>query len=280
MPREIPQRRSSRRRSCLHIRRMKTRDYLILLIIGFLTAFASFTFTLYINSTYFFEVFGYLLSFKSHKALNLPLRSHVGENYRPRDFSGKSQSLNYDYYIKYNDFDYLRPESLTYKSRIYSNNTEILFRFPKKISISNLLLIFHACKHSAHDWFHTPERQRIIGAAIDLGYGCLVFQATDKDNQCWSNDADIYENKDVQMIFKGLEGFYEDYPKLISLPRFTFGSSSGGIFSSIFAINQKYEIHGQILFNSIILPEILYTYVKAKTYPPTAWIHVNIYTYN
>jgi hypothetical protein len=64
-----------------------------------------------------------------------------------------------------------------------------------------------------------------------------------------------------------------------SLPRFTFGSSSGGIFSSIFAMNHVYEIQGQILYISIILPEILYTYVKTKNYPPTAWIHVgrNIY---
>jgi hypothetical protein len=59
------------------------------------------------------------------------------------------------------------------------------------------------------------------------------------------------------------------------LPRFTFGSSSGGIFSSIFAINQVYAIQGQILFISIILPEILYTYVKPKSYPTTAWIHVS-----
>jgi hypothetical protein len=59
-----------------------------------------------------------------------------------------------------------------------------------------------------------------------------------------------------------------------SLPRFTFGSSSGGIFSSIFAMNHVYEIQGQILYISIILPEILYTYVKTKNYPPTAWIHV------
>jgi hypothetical protein len=60
----------------------------------------------------------------------------------------------------------------------------------------------------------------------------------------------------------------------VSLPRFTFGSSSGGIFSSIFAINRVYEIQGQILFISIILPEILYNYIKTNNYPPTAWIHV------
>jgi alpha-beta hydrolase superfamily lysophospholipase len=61
---------------------------------------------------------------------------------------------------------------------------------------------------------------------------------------------------------------------LESLPRFTFGASSGGMFSSIFAINQRYKIQGQIIFISIVDPEILQTHVKAKRYPPTAWIYV------
>jgi hypothetical protein len=61
---------------------------------------------------------------------------------------------------------------------------------------------------------------------------------------------------------------------LESLPRFTFGASSGGIFSSIFVTNQRYKIQGQIIFISIVHPEILGTYVKTKNYPPTAWIYV------
>lgn len=59
-----------------------------------------------------------------------------------------------------------------------------------------------------------------------------------------------------------------------NLPRFTFGVSSGGIFSSIFAINRQYPIDGQVLSVSIILPEILYTHVKRNKYPPTIWIRV------
>jgi hypothetical protein len=46
------------------------------------------------------------------------------------------------------------------------------------------------------------------------------------------------------------------------------------MFSSLFVINQRYKIQGQILFISIVLPEILETHVKEKTYPPTAWICV------
>ncbi len=61
---------------------------------------------------------------------------------------------------------------------------------------------------------------------------------------------------------------------LESLPRFTFGASSGGIFSSIFVTNQRYKIQGQILFISVIHPDILEVHVKAKSYPPTAWIYV------
>ena len=61
---------------------------------------------------------------------------------------------------------------------------------------------------------------------------------------------------------------------LESLPRFTFGASSGGMFSSLFAINKRYKIQGQIIFISIVLPELLQTHVKSKSYPPTAWIYV------
>lgn len=59
-----------------------------------------------------------------------------------------------------------------------------------------------------------------------------------------------------------------------SLPRFTFGASSGGMFSSIFVLNQQYKIQGQILLIAIIVPDILEFHIKANNYPPTAWIYV------
>ena len=46
------------------------------------------------------------------------------------------------------------------------------------------------------------------------------------------------------------------------------------MFSSIFAVNQRLELQGQILFISIVVPEILENSVKANNYPPTAWIYV------
>jgi len=123
----------------------------------------------------------------------------------------------YDQKITYNDFNYLDSDTLTYEKRTYSDNVQLLFRLPKKVPISALLFIFHGCSRSANDYFHTIERQRIIGAAIDLGYGCLAFQATDDFSRCWSNDIDINVNNDVQMVWKGLKGFYEEYPKLSEL---------------------------------------------------------------
>ena len=127
-----------------------------------------------------------------------------------------------DQSIVYDEFDYLKPESLTHKSRTYANDVQILFRFPKKKSVTALLLIFHGCSRSAHDWFHTIERQRIIGAAIDLGYACLAFQSTNTVSRCWAHDIDIYENLDVKMVFKGLTGFFEEFPKLGGLNMWCF----------------------------------------------------------
>ncbi len=120
----------------------------------------------------------------------------------------------FDRNIKYQDFNYLNPASLTYDNRTYSGDLQILFRFPKKRSINSLLLIFHGCGRSAHNWFHTIERQRIIGAAIDLGFACLAFQATDQFNRCWSSESDININEDAKMVIKGLENFYKEYPSL------------------------------------------------------------------
>jgi len=203
-----------RKQSWLPCRRWKYAHYILALTIAFVTSFITFSITFYINSDSFYELISYITSSGSHDSDIELLDTNLIENYKSRDFLGKSQSITYDQRIKYKDFNYLKPETLTYKNRTYSNNIEILFRFPQQNPISALLLIFHSCHQSAYDWFHTIERQRIIGAAIDLGYACLVFQATDKDNRCWSNDVDIYENKDVQMVFKGLEGFYKEYPEL------------------------------------------------------------------
>jgi hypothetical protein len=120
----------------------------------------------------------------------------------------------FDRNIQYHDFNYLNSDSLTYDNRTYAEDLQILYRFPKKRSINSLLLIFHGCGRSARDWFHTIERQRIIGAAIDLGYACLAFQASDPMSHCWSNEIDIRTNEDVQMVWKGLENFYKEYPRL------------------------------------------------------------------
>ena len=119
-----------------------------------------------------------------------------------------------DYNITYHDFNYLDSRTLTYQKRIYPNDVEVLFRLPKKVSISALLLIFHGCSHTAYDWFNTIERQRIIGSAIDLGFGCLAFETTNNFSFCWSTDTNIGANIDMQMVFKGLEGFFKEFPKL------------------------------------------------------------------
>lgn len=228
-----------RRRAFLRIRRWQTRYYMLLLIIAFIAAFISFSFTLYSNSTHILDFIDYIFSFETHGSLSYSVRARI-ENYQSRDFHGKSQSLNYDYYIEYADFDFQKPESLTYSNRTYANKIEVLYRFPQKQPLTALLLIFHACQHSAYDWFHTPERQRIIGAAIDLGYGCLVFQATDNNSRSWANEADIYENKDVQIVFQGLQGFYQDYPELGRLIKsFSFNELSN---SSLFHFKYLYHV--------------------------------------
>ncbi|CAF0850731.1 unnamed protein product [Rotaria sp. Silwood1] len=263
-----------RKRSHAQLYHFKCIHCLILFSAGCISAFTAFSLTLYAASGGFGALIHYLFSPNIQKPQIQQSFDELTEYYRPRDFLGKQRSVNIDHSIKYRDFNYRKPETLTYKSTTYDNNIEILYRIPQKSSISALLLIFHSCKHTAYDWFHSFERQRIIGAAVELGYACLVFQATDKISQCWSYNADIYENKDVQMVLKGLDGFYKEYPNLASLPRFTFGSSSGGIFSSILAINKHHPIQGQIIYISIILPEVLYTYVKENNYPPTVWIHV------
>lgn len=199
----------------LKSRRLKPCDYFVLLTIAFFTSFSAFTLTLYYNSGYVFIFINYLTRGSLDSGGNLPfIPANKPNDYYPREFKGKSQSVMYDTYIVYTDFNFRKSETLTYRKRTYSNNIEILFRFPRIVPISSLLLIFHSCNHTAYDWFETPERQRIIGAAIDLGYACLAFQSTNNESRCWSNNADIYENKDVQMVVKGLEKFYKDFPIL------------------------------------------------------------------
>jgi hypothetical protein len=195
-------------------RRVKYMRFILVLTLGFMSALITFSITFYVSSDYLIDfVSSSFWSSRDQPRFRLSAREMI-KYYVAKDFSGKKQSVSYDYYITYYDFDYNTPETLTYKSRTYANNTEILFRFPQKTPISAVLLMFHSCRHSAADWFHTPERQRIIGAAIDLGYACLVFQATDNTTKCWSNNADIYGNNDVQMVLTGLQGFYKDYPAL------------------------------------------------------------------
>ncbi|CAF1570487.1 unnamed protein product [Adineta ricciae] len=255
-------------------RRSRIVRFLTLFFLGLVSSTVTFLITFFATSDYIFDRISSFLTPESNSDFSSEPSLESIKDYRPRDFLGKKKSINYDYYITYKDFNFRKPDTLTYENRTYANSTPIFYRFPRRTSILALLLIFHSCRHSAVHWFHTPERQRILGAAIDLGFACLVFQASDKTTKCWSNEGDIYQNRDVYYILKGLEGFFKDYPELISLPRYTFGSSSGGIFSSVFAINQQYPIHGQVIYTSIILPVILHKHIKNGNYPTTVWIHM------
>lgn len=219
------------RRSRFYTRRLKTGQYLLFLILAFFSALITFLITLYFHADHVMALVDYLLSSQSNELIKYPVRSRIGEHYQGRDFPGKARSIHYDYYIQYKDFNFEKPESLTYTNRTYTNQIQILYRLPRRTSLAALLLIFHACNDSASDWFHTPERQRIIGAAIDLGYGCLVFQSTDKTNGCWANEVDVYENRDIQMITQALHDFYTDFPALGTRKVFSFNRISLSSYS-------------------------------------------------
>ena len=206
-------RRRQRRRSWLHIFGLKPIHLLLFLSTTFIVALVTFIVTFYHNSDYFFDFFYFITSKHDHISVRRSLDDLI-KNYEPREFNGKRISLTYDQAITYQDFNYLQIDSLTYDRRTYSSTKQLLFRFPLKVPISATLLIFHSCNHTAEDWFQTVERQRIIGAAVDLGFACLVFQATDQSSHCWSNDVDIYANKDVEMVSKVLQKFYKEFPKL------------------------------------------------------------------
>ena len=219
------------RRSRFYTRRLKTGHYLLFLILSFFTALITFSITLYSHADDVMGLIDYLLSSESNNLIKYPVRSRIGEHYQAINFAGKAQSIHYDYYIEYKDFDFEKPESLTYTNRTYTNQTQILYRFPQRTSLAALLLIFHACNDSASDWFRTPERQRIIGAAINLGYGCLVFQPTDTTSGCWVNEVDVYENRDIHMITQALDDFYTDFPALGTSKVFSFNRISLSSYS-------------------------------------------------
>jgi len=258
------------------------------LISSCLIAFTCFSIVLYINFAIIKLLFDPPSNIKYHFNFNKKLSANT--------IIKPARRLNdIDKTIVYKDFNYLNSNSLTYET-LNDNTTPILYRFPRQREVIGLLLIFHGCGRSAHDWFHTIERQRIIGSAIDLGFACLAFQATDHIHRCWSNEIDVFQNADIQMVNGALQNFYNEYPRLSnsnnqlfsigffffllfiqeSLSRYTFGASSGGIFSSIYATQSKYPIHGQILFISIVHPDILDINVRHNKYPPTAWIYVGL----
>lgn len=179
----------------------------------FLITFLIFSFIIYSNSYYLLRIYQ-LLPLPGHSSVlqdGESKSSNIPES-NPRQM--RKVLSKYDQTIKYNEFDYLKPDTITYEKSTYTNNVEILYRLPKKTPISALLLIFHGCGRSSLDWFTTIERQRIIGAAIDLGYGCLAFQAVDDFTHCWANYDVVTENIDAQMVLKGLEGFFKEHPKL------------------------------------------------------------------
>ena len=207
-------RRQSRRRSVMKALHLKPFHCILFLTFLFTMTLTSFLITYYINSNYIADIISYMLAGRHNQAQPEAPPEDLVKFYQPRAFSGKDLSLRFDANLKYEDFNFLQSETLTSKTRAYANASQITFRIPSKKPTSALLLIFHRCNHVSNDWFRTIERQRILGAAIDLGYGCLVFQATDAQTRCWSTDADIDRNADVQMVLKGLDGFYTEHPKL------------------------------------------------------------------
>ena len=211
-------RRHSRRRSLMKALRVKPFYCILILTLLFSTTLTSFLITYYLNSNYVADLVTYILTGRRSQPQPNPIAEDQVKFYQPRQFSGKDLSVQFDANLKYEDFNYLQSDTLTSKTRVYTNASQIIFRMPTKKSTAALLLIFHSCNRMADDWFRSIERQRILGAAIDLGYGGLVFQATDAQTRCWSTDTDLDKNNDVQMVLNGLQGFYREHPKLGEYP--------------------------------------------------------------
>jgi hypothetical protein len=183
----------------------KTQKYICFLSVSCLLSALFFLTIFYWNYDHLYNLYSNLNPSQSN------IKSIISTQTNSKEAKGLSII---DKNIEYNDFNYLKPDSLTYTNRTYPDDLQILFRFPEKRKMFGLLLIFHGCSRSAYEWFNTTERQRIIGGAIDLGYGCLAFQAWDEEHRCWSTTSDIYMNKDVKRVFKALGYFYKEYPQL------------------------------------------------------------------
>lgn len=217
---------------------------LLFLSTTFTVAFITFFITFYRNSDSLLDLYYYLSSkphpFGGPRSLNVLIG-----NYQPRSFTGKEQSVSFDQSIIYQDFNFLQSETLTFEQREYSSREKFFFRFPTKVETWALLFIFHSCNHTANDWFRTVERQRIIGAAVDLGYATLVFQSTDRIHRCWSMNTDIYQNEDIEMVVKILKKFYKEFPKFgkISTTRKTkdFHRFSFSFFASFYLWRIKWR---------------------------------------
>lgn len=201
-------------RSSSPIPRLKCIHYLIIFAISFISGFSAFSVAYFAGST-IIRLFVVKVFFGGPpERVYPPAIRDLYELYKSKDYPGKHRSYGIDATLRYKEFDYRQPSTLTYKSAIYDDNIEILYRLPEKTSVSALLLIFHSCRETSQIWFHTPEQQRIIGGALNLGFAALVFNATDKNTTCWSYKANIFENNDIQMVLKGLEGFYKEHPDL------------------------------------------------------------------
>lgn len=273
---------SSRKKIYLHRKRicgiLNRNECIYLLVLGFLSTLISFWATIF----YHLHNINNSLSGASNAQLQLypPEDSlpELLEDFQPVKFPETNKSIQYDQLIVYNDFNFLNAETLTYEQRIYSNNMLFLYRFPTKKNMVGLVFLFHSCETTAMDWFQSIEHQRIVGAAIEIGLGCVALQPLGNRTGCWSLKTPSATNHDVLLVLSALDNFYREHSSIVSLPMFSFGVSNGALFSSIFVTNQRYTIRGQVICLGIIVPTILNEYIQRNWYPPTVWIHVGQYS--
>jgi hypothetical protein len=133
--------------------------------------------------------------------------------------------------------------------QFFFHEGRIIYEIPQAVRIKGTLFIAHACTHAAHDfWVWGPhcqdciglsEEAMIVSTALELGYVVVAINSTDRKSGCWSDS-----ESDTSFVQVALQVIRTKY-KLLNLPLFSLGTSSGGHF--VWKMACRGEIDGAVI---------------------------------
>lgn len=148
--------------------------------------------------------------------------------------------------------------------------------FPSN-QLAGVVLLFHACRQSASDWFTLPEHRRLASQLLRHRLAILAITSSNRITKCWSTRHPASKNYDIARVRLALRQWSISQGIAHGAPFYAVAVSSGASFLSVLSAAQP-PIIPSLASQALYLSSGNLRAIRnasASSFPNTIFVHLH-----